>query len=161
VAYIYNPKPSPTMIFSTLFFTYLSTFCSSGVHEQRRNWQVDNKPQWTLSQVWVQSTDICVHTCKVHKRGFQKSIVQNSFIHLHCIAWWVAGIWVLAKFIKRVFRNRAKFVHSFALHGGLLPFCKVTGESAAPTSAPWRMNDKWSGNNFLLGSRSLANHGWS
>jgi hypothetical protein len=29
----------------------------------------------------------------------------------------------------------------------------------APTSAPWRMNDKWSGNNFLLGSSSLANHG--
>jgi hypothetical protein len=29
----------------------------------------------------------------------------------------------------------------------------------APTSAPWRMNDKWSGNSFLLSSSSLANHG--
>jgi hypothetical protein len=29
----------------------------------------------------------------------------------------------------------------------------------AHTSAPWRMNGKWSGNNFLLGSSSLANHG--
>ncbi len=29
----------------------------------------------------------------------------------------------------------------------------------APTSAPWRMNGKWWGNSFLLGSSSLANHG--
>jgi hypothetical protein len=29
----------------------------------------------------------------------------------------------------------------------------------APTSSPWRMNDKWSENNFLSGSSSLANHG--
>jgi hypothetical protein len=32
----------------------------------------------------------------------------------------------------------------------------------APTSAPFRMNDKWSGNSFLAGSSSLANNyrGW-
>ncbi len=36
----------------------------------------------------------------------------------------------------------------------------ILGQSEpAPTSTPWRMNDKWSGNNFLLGSSSLANHG--
>jgi hypothetical protein len=29
----------------------------------------------------------------------------------------------------------------------------------APTCALWRMNDKWSGNSFLLGFSSLANHG--
>jgi hypothetical protein len=29
----------------------------------------------------------------------------------------------------------------------------------APTSAPWRMDGKWSGNSFLLGSSSLANDG--
>jgi hypothetical protein len=29
----------------------------------------------------------------------------------------------------------------------------------APTSAPSRMDDMWSGNSFLLGSSSLANHG--
>jgi hypothetical protein len=29
----------------------------------------------------------------------------------------------------------------------------------APTSAPWRMDDKWSGDSFLLDSSSLANHG--
>jgi hypothetical protein len=28
-----------------------------------------------------------------------------------------------------------------------------------PNSAPWRMNDKWSGKNFLLGFSFLANHG--
>jgi hypothetical protein len=28
----------------------------------------------------------------------------------------------------------------------------------AATSAPWRMNGKWSGNSFLLGFSSLANH---
>jgi len=28
-----------------------------------------------------------------------------------------------------------------------------------PTSAPWKMNDKWSRNSFLLGFSSLANHG--
>jgi hypothetical protein len=27
------------------------------------------------------------------------------------------------------------------------------------TSAPWRMDGKWLGNNCLLGSNSLANHG--
>jgi hypothetical protein len=31
---------------------------------------------------------------------------------------------------------------------------------AAPTSTPQRMDDKWSGNSLLLGSSSLANHGW-
>jgi hypothetical protein len=30
---------------------------------------------------------------------------------------------------------------------------------SAPANAPWRMMGKWSGNNFLLGSSSLANHG--
>jgi hypothetical protein len=29
----------------------------------------------------------------------------------------------------------------------------------APTSAPLRMNGKWSGNSFLLAFSSLANHG--
>jgi hypothetical protein len=29
----------------------------------------------------------------------------------------------------------------------------------APTSAPWKMNGQLSGNSFLLGSSSLANHG--
>jgi hypothetical protein len=29
----------------------------------------------------------------------------------------------------------------------------------APSSAPWRMDGKWSGNSFLLGSSSLANYG--
>ncbi len=29
----------------------------------------------------------------------------------------------------------------------------------APTIAPWRMDGKWLGNNSLLGSSSLANHG--
>jgi hypothetical protein len=29
----------------------------------------------------------------------------------------------------------------------------------APSSAPWRMDDKWSGNSFLLGSSSVGNHG--
>jgi hypothetical protein len=29
----------------------------------------------------------------------------------------------------------------------------------APTTAPWRMNGKRSGNSFLLGSSPLANHG--
>jgi hypothetical protein len=32
-------------------------------------------------------------------------------------------------------------------------------EPAPTTTAPWRMDGKWSGNNFLLGSSSLANHG--
>jgi len=31
-------------------------------------------------------------------------------------------------------------------------------EPAPPTSAPWRMNGKWSEHSFLLGSSSLANH---
>jgi hypothetical protein len=34
--------------------------------------------------------------------------------------------------------------------------CRI---EAAPTSTPQRMDDKWSGNNLLLGSSSLANHG--
>jgi hypothetical protein len=35
----------------------------------------------------------------------------------------------------------------------------IWGDSEpAPTSAPWRMDGKWSGNSFLLGSSSLANH---
>jgi len=29
----------------------------------------------------------------------------------------------------------------------------------APTIAPWRTDGKWLGNNFLLGSSSLANRG--
>jgi hypothetical protein len=32
------------------------------------------------------------------------------------------------------------------------------GHSEPAPNAPWRMNGKWSGNSFLLGSRSLANH---
>jgi hypothetical protein len=31
--------------------------------------------------------------------------------------------------------------------------------TATPTSAPWRMNGKWSRNSFLLSSSSLANYG--
>jgi hypothetical protein len=36
---------------------------------------------------------------------------------------------------------------------------QVGQSEPAPTSAPWRMDDKWSGNNFLLDSSSLVNHG--
>jgi hypothetical protein len=36
---------------------------------------------------------------------------------------------------------------------------KVGHSEREPTSAPWRMNSKWSGISFLLGSSSLANHG--
>jgi hypothetical protein len=46
------------------------------------------------------------------------------------------------------------------------PFCEQdegvwapVRSEPAPTSAPWRMNDKWPGNNFLLGSSSVPNHG--
>jgi hypothetical protein len=47
-------------------------------------------------------------------------------------------------------------------HSGFL-LCKdrqiVMGHTEpAPTSAPSRMDDMWSGNSFLLGSSSLANH---
>jgi hypothetical protein len=36
----------------------------------------------------------------------------------------------------------------------------IQGQSEpAPTSAPWRMDGKWSGNSFLLDSNPLANHG--
>ncbi len=31
-------------------------------------------------------------------------------------------------------------------------------DEPAPTRAPWRMNEKWSGNSFLLGPSSLHNH---
>jgi hypothetical protein len=37
--------------------------------------------------------------------------------------------------------------------------CLPGHNELAPTNAPWRMNDKWSRNKFLLGFNSLANHG--
>jgi hypothetical protein len=39
--------------------------------------------------------------------------------------------------------------------------CLVLGQVSepAPISPPWRMDDKWSKNSFLLGSSSLATHG--
>jgi hypothetical protein len=42
----------------------------------------------------------------------------------------------------------------------LLPACVGIKDHSepAPTSAPQRMNGKWSGNSFLSGSGSLANH---
>jgi hypothetical protein len=37
--------------------------------------------------------------------------------------------------------------------------CLPNHNEPAPISAPWRMNDKWSRNYFLLGLSSLVNHG--
>jgi len=36
--------------------------------------------------------------------------------------------------------------------------CLLGHNVPTPISAPWRMNDKWSRNNFLLGFNSLTNH---
>jgi hypothetical protein len=47
------------------------------------------------------------------------------------------------------------FCHA-QLHGLLL---LGHSEPAPTTSAPWKMDGKWYGNNFPLGSSSLANHG--
>jgi hypothetical protein len=35
----------------------------------------------------------------------------------------------------------------------------ISHSEPAATSAPWRMNGKWSGDSFLLSSKSLANYG--
>ncbi len=43
----------------------------------------------------------------------------------------------------------------------LLSMTKSGHSEPAPKSAPWKWNGKWSGNNFLLGSSSLANNGFS
>jgi hypothetical protein len=52
-------------------------------------------------------------------------------------------------------KDRPAPSHTVSLHAW-----KGWGHSEpAPTSAPWRMDGKWSGNSFLLGSSSLANHG--
>jgi hypothetical protein len=37
---------------------------------------------------------------------------------------------------------------------------EVCHNEPAPTSAPWRMNDKWLGNSFLLGSGSFSEPWW-
>jgi len=42
---------------------------------------------------------------------------------------------------------------------GFIPRTFLGHSEPAPTSAPSRMDDMWSGNSFLLGSSSLANHG--
>jgi hypothetical protein len=40
-------------------------------------------------------------------------------------------------------------------------FINILGHNEPhPPVHQWRMNGKWSGNSFLLGSSSLANHGW-
>jgi len=44
-------------------------------------------------------------------------------------------------------------------HTSLLVAVTKGHSEPAPTSAPWRMNGKWSGNSFLLSSSSLSKHG--
>ncbi len=41
----------------------------------------------------------------------------------------------------------------------LVLLCLPSHSELTPTSAPWKTNDKWLRNNFLLGFNSLANHG--
>jgi len=36
---------------------------------------------------------------------------------------------------------------------------KPSGQKLAPTNAPQRMDDKWSGKSYLLAFGSLTNHG--
>jgi len=41
-----------------------------------------------------------------------------------------------------------------------ITFIKQAGHiEPAPTSAPWKMDGKWSGNSFLLGFSSITSHG--
>jgi hypothetical protein len=48
---------------------------------------------------------------------------------------------------------------SFAMLGCMNCCWLGHSELASTTTAPWRMDGKWSGNNFPLGSSSLAKHG--
>jgi len=70
--------------------------------------------------------------------------------------------------INMNFTSDAKFsaqklifeILSYSLTQHHLFHVAVLGQSGlAPTSTSWRMNDKWSGINFLLDSGSLTNHG--
>jgi hypothetical protein len=56
--------------------------------------------------------------------------------------------------------NVLDWLRAYSFYGcSCLVFPCLPGHNEpAPTSAPWRMNDKWSRNNFLLGFSSLANH---
>jgi hypothetical protein len=60
-------------------------------------------------------------------------------------------IYYFKKLGWKIFANtKENLGHDFMLGGYSKPL---------PTSALWRMDGKWSQNNFLLGFSSLANHG--
>jgi hypothetical protein len=52
----------------------------------------------------------------------------------------------------------AKFAYQVGVNRSLIGIHAKDNSEQAPTSAPSRMNGKCSGNSFLLGSSSLANH---
>jgi hypothetical protein len=62
--------------------------------------------------------------------------------------------------LKRVWDIINKLSHYERLDKTVPPQSRhfLSQSESAPTSALWRMDGKWSGNGFPLGSSSLANH---
>jgi len=60
--------------------------------------------------------------------------------------------------IRRAIASGVKLLSMTQSGGRWHSMIKSGHSEPAPTSAPWKMNGKWSGNNFLLGSSSLANY---
>jgi hypothetical protein len=98
-------------------------------------------PEWTLSQVRVQSTNICV-LAKFIKRGFKN---RAKFIHSFiCIAWRVAGICVLTKFIKgfsEIMQNL--FIHLHCMVGRWLSVRPQVNRQHQPVHHEgWMVSDR-------------------
>jgi hypothetical protein len=98
----------------------------------------------TLNQVWISHS--CWSMTSMHFK--RKNTIICIVIHIE----FSLGHVNFSLFFTHLAQSkRLHTIHGFT-HGHSEP---------APTSALWRMNAKWSENNFLLGCSSLTNYGGS
>jgi hypothetical protein len=81
-----------------------------------------------------------------------------SMLFIFLVLWvgWVIWLEAMVSVCQSEHTKRSWYLHERILKINLI-FCDCN--EPTPTSVPWRMNGKWSGNGFLLGSSSLANRG--
>jgi hypothetical protein len=147
-----------------------SVCCSPHYDEHQ---YMTTQPVWMClhRQWWPNLLHICWDSSSIKETYFHLGRQHYKMLNYFTILLWlfvyyhtIASVFVQPGWTQCFFFGKLlhwKYVITFWLSPKFInPWLLLGGHSeTAPTSAPSRMDDMWSGNSFLLGSSSLSNHG--
>jgi hypothetical protein len=123
-------------------------------------------PRQEKARRWVRKD--CFYFCKI-----LFGLILFLIRYFSSLKWFICCNWFGIEITVETWNPNPKkqFIMTLSFRGGSnqcwlfllfeekLPVLVLGHNGPAPTSSWWKMDGKWSGNSFLLGSSSLVNHG--